>query len=160
MNQKGGLVMVKKKLKLEVSLTSEFRVMGLFTTQKDYRLCWLLNQHLQLDLKRLPDFEYTPLNQSVPGRFAIYHCHVPELRMRYFLVCNKCSKGVLFGEPKNLDYLLLLKQPGDQWQPKELINSIREMPAMQAVYSLDGKLGNRGDAFLYDFEMYLGEALK
>lgn len=152
--------MAKKKLKLEVSFSPGFRAIGLFAAQKDYRLCWLLNQYLHLDLRRLPDFEYTPLNQSTPGHFAIYHCKVPELRMHYFLVCNKCSEGVLFGEPKNLDYLLLLKQPGDQLQLKDLINTVRKMPAIQAVYSLDGKLGKRGDAFFYDFEMYLGEALK
>ncbi len=149
-----------KKLKLEVSYRPEFRATGLFTAQKDYRLCWLLNQHLHIDLQRLPDFEYLCLNQSTPGHFAVYHYELPELMMRYFLVCNKSSEGVLFGEPKNLDYLLLLKQPSDQLQLDDLITKIRKVPMMQAVFDLDEKLGKRGNAFFYDFEMYLGEALK
>ncbi len=149
-----------KKLKLDIAYTPEFRAIGLFTAQKDYRLCWFLNQHLHTDLRRLPDFRYTPHTQSSQGCFSVFHYAVPKLMMHYFLVANKSHEGLLFKEPKNLDYLLLLKQPSDQLKLEPLIANIRRLSMIQAAFLLDKKLGKGTTAFFYDFEMYLGNVLR
>jgi len=80
--------------------------------------------------------------------------------MHYFLVANKSHEGLLFKEPKNLDYLLLLKQPSDQLKLEPLIANIRRLSMIQAAFLLDKKLGKGTTAFFYDFEMYLGNVLR
>ncbi len=149
-----------KKLKLHVEYKPDFRAIGLFTTQKDYRLCWYLNQHLHTDLRRLPDFHYQPYGQTTKSDFSVFHYALPKLMMHYFLIANKSREGLLFPEPKNLDYLLLLKQPSDQLNLGHLVTKIHNLPMIQAAFILDQRLGKRATAFFYDFEMYLGNAMK
>ncbi len=151
--------MVKKHyLKLEYE--SPFRVMGVFCPQKDYRFCWNLNQSLETDLKRLPDFSYTPHNLEQKDLFSVYHYAKPQLRLAYYLISNKGQNGRLFAEPKNLDFILLLKNPGGHLDPDALIRKIRNTSMVQAAFFLDDKLGKRANTFFYDFEMYLSETPK
>lgn len=149
------------KLKLDIAYTPAFGVVGLFTPQKDYRLCWFLNQHLNADFRRLSGFSYLPCNQSAPAVFSVYHYDIPGLMVRYFLVSNKSLAGRLFERPKNLDYLLLISKSGTQAVAMEdIIARLRKVPVIEAAFNLDNQLGERAAGFFYDFEIYLGAALR
>lgn len=145
-----------KKRKLHIALSpAEFRAIGIFADQKDYRLCWHLNRHLHTDLRRLPDFYYPPANRKEDLPFAVFHYEDAPLMMRYFLVANKSAEGPLLSEPKNLDFLLLLRQPSDQFDPPELIRRLRKVPSVKAAVLLDNMPDKRTVSFFYDFEMYV-----
>ncbi len=146
--------MVKKR-KLHIAYSPDFRAIGLFTDQKDYRLCWHLNRFLGTDLRRLPDFSYLPPNTAREILFPVFHYEDAPVMMRYFLIGNKSGEGPIFGDPKNLDYLLLLKQPSDQFNPSGLTRRLRSIPSIKAAVLLDDILGKRAESFYYDFEMYL-----
>ncbi len=150
-----------KKLKLDIAYTPAFGVVGLFTPQKDYRLCWFLNQHLDADFHRLTGFSYLPCNQSAPAVFSVYHHDIPGLMLHYFLVSNKSPAGRLFDSPKNLDYLMLISKSARQAMVMEdIIARLRKVPVIEAAFGLDNQLGSRAAGFFYDFEVYLGEALR
>ncbi|TVR41702.1 MAG: IPExxxVDY family protein [Bacteroidia bacterium] len=149
-----------KKLKLKIEQIHDFKTVGIFSTQKDYRLCWLLNKTLNLDLKRIDDFLHSPHNQNTPSSFPLFYQEIPRLMLRYFLLNNRSKEGLLFPEPKNLDYLLLLDKPSEQHDIDALIKKIRSVPMVQAAYLLDGKLGKKADSFFYDFEMHITDVLK
>jgi hypothetical protein len=144
-----------KKQKLSIEYVPEFTVTGIFTSQKHYRFCWLLNKQLNLDFKRLPDFFYSPSKQTKALPFPVFFDEIPQLLLQYYLIVNKTPAGLLFDKPQNLDLLLLLKNSGDQVDPAELVNSIKQIPMVQAAFLLDGKLGKQGPNILYDLEMYL-----
>ncbi len=149
-----------KKLKLKLEHIHDFKTVGIFSSQKGYRLCWLLNKHLNLDLQRINDFPYPPNNQSAPSAFPLYFQEIPNMMLRYFLLNNRSKDGLLFPEPKSLDYLLLLHRPSDQFDIPGFIKLIRSVPMVQAAYLLDEKLGKREDSFYYDFEMHITNVLK
>ncbi len=149
-----------KKTKLRVEHTPSFKVIALFSQQKDYRLCWLLNRHLLFDLKRLSPFAYPPYKKVETSRFSVYHYEDAINRLHYFLLANKCPEGVLFELPKNMDYLLLIKNPGAGFNQNDFISKVRKTEQLQGVFPLDDGLGKRSDLILYDFEMYADEAIK
>ncbi len=148
-----------RKLKLDIEYVPEFSIIGLVSAQKDYRLCWLLNKQLDTDLKRLRDFIFRPEKNRNPGRFTVFHYALPHLMMRCFLVSNKSSETTLLAEPRNLDYLFLLKNPKEQFNIKDISERLRSIPPVEAAIPLitDSK---KTSPFLYDFELYLGKALK
>ena len=150
---------MSKKLTLDMEYTPEFRLIGVFTPLKDYRLCWLLNRQLKTDLRRLPDFTYYLKKQDVSEEFSADHYKSRETREDYFLLSNKGNHLTLLPKPKNMDYLLLLRQAETASDTTALVKSIRKIPAIQAAYILDSFPAGAKEV-LYDFEMFLNEALK
>ncbi len=149
-----------KKTKLSIEYIPDFKAIALFSQQKDYRFCWLLNRYLYFDMKRLPDFSYTPYKQIETALFQVYYHEDPANRLYYFLLANKCHEGVLFELPKNMDYLLLIKNPGAGFNLKAIIGKLREMEQLQGAFPLNGGLGKRSDLILYDFEIFTDEVFK
>lgn len=145
-----------KKRKLNLDFDPEFTAIGIFTPRKDHRFCWLLNQNLSLDFKRLPDFLYKPYNQDDAIPFPIYFDETPALLLQYYLLVNKTPSGILFDKPKNLDLLFLLRNNSGQADPEEIISAIKRISMVQAAFLLDEKLGKRASNIFYDLEIHLG----
>ncbi len=148
-----------KKLKLDIGYTPEFRLAGIFSTQKNYRLCWLLNNKLKTDLRWLKDFPYIPYKQEKESLFPFFYHASERLRIRYLLLANKSPDGLLLPSPKNLDYLFLCWHPDISTGLQDLLTQIRGIPGVQAVYLLDDQLTARAKEVLYDLELFLNEAL-
>ncbi len=156
---------MSKKLKLAMEYTPEFSLIGVFTPQKDYRLCWLLNRHLKTDLRRLPDFIYhhakSTSGEGKEDTFSVYHYESTALRTSYFMISNRGRQGVvLFPKPKNMDYLLLCRRASSVSDIQDMVKKIREVPDVQAAYLLEDNPDRQAKEVLYDFEMYLNEALR
>ncbi len=148
-----------KKLKLDIGYTPEFRLTGIFSTQKNYRLCWLLNNHLKTDLRWLKDFPYVPYKQEKESLFPLFYHASESLRTRYLLLANKSPDGLLLPSPKTLDYLFLSWHPDTHEDLQGLQSKIRRVPGVQAAYLLDDQLTARAREVLYDLELFLNEAL-
>ncbi len=148
-----------KKLKLDIGYTPEFRLTGIFSTQKIYRLCWLLNNHLKMDLRWLKDFSYPPHKQEKESLFPFYSHESKHLRTRYLLLENRSPGGVLLPTPKNLDYLFLTWYPDIGADLDGLLKQIRGTPGVQAAYLIDDQLTEGAREVLYDFELFLNEVM-
>ncbi len=148
-----------KKLKLDIGYTPEFRLTGIFSTQKNYRLCWLLNNKLKMDLRWLQDFPYVPFKRENESLFPFYYHESKRLRTCYLLLENRSPGGLLLPAPKNLDYLFLSWHPDIGADQHELLKQIRDTPGVQAAYLLDDQLTERAREVLYDFELFLSKVL-
>ncbi len=146
-----------KKIVLNVDYEHAFLAIGICSPQKDYRLCWLLNKHLETDLRKIRDFSYTPPGLKEKLDFAVYRYLNERKRMDYSLVANRSSGYMLFPDPKNLDYLFLVRNPSDQFEPAGILAMIRKTPFVQAAFMVDGKLGKQENAFFFDFELFLSQ---
>ena len=147
-----------RKLKLNIEYVPEFSIIGIVSAQKDYRLSWLLNKYLDADLKKLQDFIFRSDKSKNPGRYAAYHHELPDLMAQYFLVSNKSNELHLLKEPKNLDYLFLLKNPGQHIKAADIVGKIRSVPPVEAAFIID-QPGAASNTMLYDFELHLGKTL-
>jgi hypothetical protein len=152
----GGLKMAKKII-LNLDYEHPFKAIGICSPQKDYRMCWLLNKHLETTLRRISDFQYVPhLLQESMG-FPLYRYKNERLLVDYSLLANRSAGHILFAEPKNLDFLLMLRNPSDQFDPAALLSRLRKVPYVQAAFLLDGKLGKQENAFYFDFDLFLSQ---
>ncbi len=145
-----------KKQKLVLEYSPDFKAFGLFAALKGYRLCWLLNKDMGLDMKRMPDFLYTPNKATQPTSFPVFFYRNPALLIQYFLLVNKTPQGVLFDQPKNMDFLFLVRNPVDHDHADEVVKYVKQIPNVQAVFPIDEKQGQRPINVFYDFEMFVG----
>ena len=103
----------------------------------------------------MADFEYCPHNHPEKKPFPVYRYRNPALHLDLFLVSNRSGNLPLFPGPTTLDYLLLVRNPSKQFDLLPMVQDIRKIPYVQAVFFVEDKLGRKEGDFFFDFELYL-----
>ena len=132
-----------------------YSLMAIHCTIEDYRVAYLLNQYLNINLVRKVqdlDFKY------IAASYSIYEWADKNQLITWNLVSNVCKKeedsltstGSLFNSPnkiirthnlipeyKKVNYLLKIYNDGNFINEKTIIHKIQEIPQIAAVYSID-----------------------
>lgn len=90
--------MGKHTLKIEYDY--DFVLIGISSHEKDYRLCWALNNTLGLDLNKIESLEIRSKKQTTPSYFSLFKYENTEEFMEYFVIAN-LSENKLFGSDEN-----------------------------------------------------------
>jgi len=145
-----------KKTLFRLEFETEYRVVGVFCPEKDYRFCWLLNSKMGYNFRRLPDFEQASVDGNSSDFYSVFGFEIESLQRTYFLMNNRSGNGSrLFSSPPGLDYLMLVKADESRFNFSDLVKKIRSLPQVTASYLLDDILGKNKGIFLYDFELYV-----
>jgi hypothetical protein len=145
--------MAKKILKLQQDREPDYRIVGISTGQKDYKLGHALNKTFNLNFIRIDDVE---LNTGRPGSYTVHTCLTSdgEDGEIYYIIANRDHSGTGFFIPemREIDYFLLMAGITASFQMNELINRIRQIPAINGAYSIEHSTLKSVDAFLLIIE--------
>ena len=132
-----------------------YSLMAIHCTIEDYRVAYLLNQYLNINLVRKTqdlDFKY------IAASYSIFEWEDKNHQIIWNLVSNVCKKeedsltstGSLFKSPnkiirthnlipeyKKVDYLLKIYNDGNFINEKAIVHKIQEIPQIAAVYTID-----------------------
>jgi len=97
---------VTKKHKLEVAMEEDFCLLGLVTDEPDYRLCWLLNRHLEMGFEKMDDLVLHHRKLHEEQEFSHFAYSDEEAMVTYRLIKNRTENGYFLEELKNIDYLI------------------------------------------------------
>lgn len=148
--------MAKNKLILEdVFEELSFTLIAIHCSLEDYRLAYLLNKELAINLTRNEeDLDY----ENVAASYSILEWEDINHQTTWSLVSNVCKKesesiasiGSLFGddekaiktlnlisEHKNVDYFLKISSEGWFSSEKTILNSIKKIPHIVTAYAID-----------------------
>ena len=147
--------MALHKLLVDDFYDASFSLLAIHCRLEDYRLAYLLNKHLNLKLeRRTQDLDYKYFAAS----YAIYEWYNEALYTTWNLVSNVCKKeedalqssGSLFSnqnkilktynllpEFKTVDYLIKITSENQNFNEKQLINKIQDIPQIITVYNID-----------------------
>lgn len=131
-------------LELDASYEPNFLILGLSCFERDYRLCWLINNHLGMSFARQEDLCLS--RKGVEQCFPLFSYYLDSEDTELTLIKNRVPKGVLLPELKQMDYLL--KVDCDEL-PVTLADSLRSVPRVQAVFVLDSEKLKERDALLF-----------
>jgi hypothetical protein len=123
------------KFSLEIEEDFGFYLLGICSHIKDYRLCWELNQHLNVELRKSEDLEI----QS-QGEKKLYSFNVDEGGEKandYYLISNKSPLGFLVPEEKKCDYFLVVKGALSKDEEKEILKSVNESKNVLTSYPIE-----------------------
>lgn len=109
--------MKTEKLHILLDNFSDFKLVGISCNEKDYRLCWAINQSLDIDLIRLS-------NEGIDSRahlagFPFFEYVDEENSHVYRLLTNRFESKILMKELKTIDFLFLLQ--GEDFNLPEII---------------------------------------
>ena len=160
--------MALHKLLVDDFSEDTYTLMAIHCNLEDYRIAYLLNQYLNVNLVRMPqdlDFKY------IAASYSIYEWEDKNQLITWNLVSNVCKKeedsltstGSLFKsqnkiirthnlipEHKKVNYLLKINSDGNSINEKNLIHKIQEIPQIAAVYSIDVALLKTKDNLIFN----------
>ncbi len=132
-----------------------YSLLAIHCTIEDYRVAYLLNKELQINLQRKAqdlDFKYTA------SSYSLYEWQDENQLTTWNLVSNVCKKeeeglvstGSLFDTPnkvlrthnlipeyRKVNYFLKIDNDGGFINERQIIQSIQNIPQIATVYSID-----------------------
>ena len=147
--------MALHKLLVDDFYDTTFSLLAIHCRLEDYRVAYLLNKYLSLNLSRMPrDLDYKYLAAS----YSVYEWYNKENEISWNLISNVCKKeedslqssGSLFTsqnkvlksyhllpEYKNVDYLIKITNETQQFNEKIVLNKIQSIPQIVTCYTID-----------------------
>jgi hypothetical protein len=119
------------KLILEIEDEYAFMAIGIVSTSRSHRVCWMLNKSLRLELKRDSDIEI--FSKSKTSRHHAFYSFFDEnLQIRYRLIENK-------KEVKNADFLVVIDL-SDEVERNDVIEKLRATGTVLMAFEIDLEL--------------------
>lgn len=141
-----------KKAKLFVEPTFDFELLGLVSPIREYRMAWLINQEMDLNLVKAEDLELEFLN-APKLEISQYFLSLPHGFIQ--LLKNKALNSsqqlaFLIPELKNLDYFLLVQDETEQMQLSTFIDQLSKNSLIQSIVRIDiSKLKSKENLLTY-----------
>ncbi len=101
--------MAKKVVKLKIDKEQEenFLVLGLTSSQSDFKLIWGFNKDLSLHFQRCNDLTF--MIKDILQSFIHYHYEDDISGVSYDFIGNSSEQGYLLKSFNNFDYILRIK---------------------------------------------------
>ncbi|MGQ0828200.1 MAG: IPExxxVDY family protein [Bacteroidota bacterium] len=126
-----------KKHLLEIEYDYDFILIGISSHEKDYRICWALNNKLGLELTKTDPLEIKDKKQDETSVFSLFVCERPDDFMEYLIIANRSEKGLLIPEQKQMDYFFVIKGEMEDEKIEETISKIREINFVLTAVRID-----------------------
>src|SRR4051812_28717467 len=97
------------KFKLDIEYDYEFILIGISCHEKDYRLCWAINNKLSYNFKSSQDLEIKEKRKKNPSWHSLYIYEEEEKFREFFIIANKSNDRFLIPEQKQADFFLIIK---------------------------------------------------
>lgn len=128
-----------KKSTLQVTHQYEFDLLGLIAPLKDYKMAWLINQSLGINLVKAADFRMEFLKQPdlILSQYILKkeHGYIQLLRNRSY--SDSGLVGYLVPELKYVDYFLILQDYTLEMNINAYIENLSAVNLIQNVVKLD-----------------------
>ena len=130
-----------KKSKLLIEYDFDFKLMGVTTAARGYKLAWELNRQLGINLVKQPDL-VVGFKKDEEKSFSYYAHETALNRLKLFKnrpVDQETGKYFLIPEFPHYDFIILAAMD-ENYNEQKLIDMVRSSPSVQLVASipLDG----------------------
>jgi hypothetical protein len=125
------------KYTLEIEYDYDFVLIGISSHEKDYRICWVINNTLALELVKIEPLEIKDKKQDESSHFSLFSCERPDEFMEYFIIANRSEKGMLIPEQKQIDYFFVIRGEIENDVVMEIIKKIKESNLVQTAFRID-----------------------
>lgn len=118
-------------------MEEDFCLLGLLSDEPDYRLCWLLNQALEIDLQKEEELILYHPRLKLEQSFSLFSWIDEDAYWTYRIIRNRSGQGYFLEEVRNIDYLLHLQGEISTERLRRLISSINEVRQVRMCVPVD-----------------------
>jgi hypothetical protein len=129
----------KKIVKLQISETNRYALIGISSHENDYRLVWAMNNAFSYQFTRIENLVIFSQKVNADLEFSRFTFTDEDKYLTYHLISNRCPDGFLFPEIKNLDYLLQIMGELDARHLAAILKELKKVSIVSAVFMIDPK---------------------
>ncbi len=122
--------------KLKYNPETEYHIIGLSTSEDDYKVSWLINKNTNIQLQRTDNLEVRDDNKTDILVFSVFKGHDGSNGFKIKLVSNKCPEGYLINELKNIDIFIVIFCTDTNYSSK-LTTELKKFAEINAVFNID-----------------------
>lgn len=157
--------MGKHTLKIEYDY--DFVLIGISSHEKDYRLCWALNNTLGIELTKGESLEIKSKKEDTPSFFSLFKFEDEDEFKEYFVLANisenkqyepkeqtlfnkgtkgSIENGILIPEHKQMNYFFVIRGEMEDEQVDELITKLKGIDMILTTVRIDvGELKSKSN---------------
>ena len=147
---------------LTIEYDYDFVLIGISSYEKDYRICWALNQVLGLGLTKKDSLEIKSKKQDTPSFFSLFNYENEDEFIEYSVIANlsehkqfvskehslfdkvaqeskETENGILIPEHKQMNYFFVVRGEIDDDKVEETIKKIKEIDIVITAMQIDAK---------------------
>ena len=123
--------------KIESETDRNFKLVGIGTTLRDYKLCHYLSEALESEFVKINSCEFETKDRSAKIAFSVFKTEWSIAKTLLLLFSNKNKGEILLPEASNFDFLL--KITDNTASLKTLISEIKKIPEVIAAAEIPPK---------------------
>jgi len=125
-------------------------IIGIVSSDQDYKLTLKINKKLSISLKNT-DPVAVDENEDNTEEFSRFTYSHSENIIVYQLISNRTGKSFLIKKLKNIDYLMLVNDAGKSLQFDMIMTSLRDIDSVSGVFriSLESIAKDRNTGLLF-----------
>ena len=125
-----------KRVQLIINQSDEFIILGLVSSEPDYKLSLTINKKFGISLKNISPVRIIDGSGSelIFSRFADTNGSPGTI---FTLFSNRSGKHFLIRNLKNIDYIFQVHNPDDSTKADSLTASLRKIDSINAVFNID-----------------------
>ena len=139
--------MADKKIINELSI--DYKLVGLASSLKEYKLCYHLNNLLNCDFRKLNDQTFEPTDRSRVIQFSVFKSGEEQDKNQFIVFSNKNLNEVLLPEISNFDYVIQIKGKYSEDEMSALMNGIKQFPEVVMTTEIPLKKIKSKDRLVY-----------
>jgi len=127
-----------KKITLTFEPDFEFQLLALVSPLRGFKLCWVLENKLNLRLFKSDDLHLSSKRGKVNSYFQVFESEEQEeIQETYTLFGNKTSNGFLIPEQKVVDYYLKIEGDMSASNFRKLADRLAALSEIQHQFEVD-----------------------
>ena len=138
--------MVDRKITSEPD--KNFKLIGIASAERDYRLCYMLTEALGWEITRLTNHEIELRERSTKLSVGTFRAVQPLTGSIFYLFANKSNGELLLPEGGNFDYLL--KTEAAFKGTKDLLKKIKQIESVLTASEIPVKALKNWDRLAYE----------
>jgi hypothetical protein len=124
------------RVQLKVSAHEDYSLLGIVTTEPDYKLSLSLNRKLRISLKNNSPIEIKDENGTIL-HFSRFCDNGDSQDLTYNLISNRSENGFLIKKLSKIDYFLQIHSPEKDYKIERLAASLREIDSITAIFHIN-----------------------
>jgi hypothetical protein len=124
------------RVKLNIEQNNDYLLLGLVSSEPDYKLSLSLNKKFRISLKNISPLK---LKEDAKSEFTFsrFSNNDNPTDFIFNLISNRSGKNFLLNKLKNIDYLLQIQNSENTVSLNDITTSLREIETVTAVFNID-----------------------
>jgi hypothetical protein len=124
------------RIKLNINLSKDLIMVGLVSSEPDYKLSLSLNKKFRISLKNISPIKIKDSTGSELS-FSRFSNSAGSPDIIYTLISNRTGKQFLIRNLKNVDYILQVQDSENENMINNLTSELRKIDSVSALFNID-----------------------